>query len=121
MADKQLSAAEIAVNQQFVDPIKKWMRIKGLSRSEMMTNLCISEATLSKWLSGKQTMSVAQFNAVAALLGLKPHQVLSEAAMPESMDRLNAYQELAEIASSLDTSQVAALAVVGKAMKGPTK
>ena len=120
MADKKLSSEEIAVNKQYVDPIQRWMRARGLSRPAMIDKLGISEATLSKWLSGKQTMSVAQFHAVAALLGLKPHQILSETATPESVARTDAYHELAEIAASLDASQVSALAIAGKAMKGRT-
>ncbi len=119
MADKKLSPDEIATNLRFVANIPRWLRTRGLKRSDIMNKLGTSEATVSKWLSGKQTMTVQQFNDVATLLGLEPHELLIP---PDDVvsGKLSArYSKAAGLADALPDDVFETWIAAGEAMRRP--
>ncbi|MBR0649534.1 helix-turn-helix transcriptional regulator [Roseomonas terrae] len=106
MADKSLSAEEIERNHRFAAPLRAWMKRSKHNQKYIAEQLNVSEPTVSKWLSGKQTMSVPTFMAIAGLLGARPEEALGG---PEYRERAARYQKLSEIVARLSDEQLKAL------------
>ncbi len=109
MADKSLSPEEIAQNRELAAPLRAWLKRSKHNQKYIADQLNVSEPTVSKWLSGKQTMSVPTFMAIAALLGAQPEEALGG---PEHRERAARYKRLSDIVARLNDDQLRALETI---------
>jgi len=98
MPDKSLTRAEIAENRKNLRFVKPWLNHRGLNQRELAERMTISEPTVSKWLAGTQSMTVAQFHQIAAILDAKPEELMFA---PPAKERATRYRRLAELAGAL--------------------
>ena len=70
MPDKKLTPEQLARNQATVRHIPEWLHYLGVTQRALAERLNMSEPHISKWLSGKTTMSTAQFQQIAEVLGI---------------------------------------------------
>lgn len=117
MPDKSLSPEEIQRNRKLAAPLRAWLKQSKHNQKYIAEQLNVSEPTVSKWLSGKQTMSVPTFMAIAALLGAQPEEALGG---PEYRQRAARYQKLSEIVARLNDDQLRALEGIAAQLAPPT-
>ena len=121
MPDRILTPGEIAANRERLRFIRTWMTHRGLTQRKIAESLDVSEATISKWLNGTQTISIEKFFAIASLLNAKPGDLLG--GDPGVEGRGERFRRLAEIATSLPDDALDALIASGeqmiKARSGP--
>ena len=115
MPDRTLTTEEIANNRKRVRFIKPWLDHRNLTQRKIAESLEVSEATVSKWLNGTQTISVEKFFAIAGLLDAKPEDLL--AGGPDAEGRGQRFRRLAELATALPNDALDALILSGEAMK----
>jgi transcriptional regulator with XRE-family HTH domain len=113
MPDKPLTAAEIAAKARRLALLRARIKTSGHNQRSIAEKLEVSEPTVSKWLSGKQAMTVEQFCEIAALIGAEPEEVIGG---PEGKARVIRYRELASIAAELTDEQLKALEAVARQM-----
>jgi len=90
MPDKKLTPEEIEENLQLLQHLPAWFRHRGLTQAAVANKLGTSEATVSKWLRGRQRMNVPQFLRIAQLLDADPAELLAppgDAAQAERIRR----------------------------------
>lgn len=116
MPDKKLSSSEIAANRSDMAGIRAWLKYRGHNQRFIAEALGVSDATVSKWLSGKQSMTVAQFRQIAGLLDATPEELM---AGPEQRARSSRYQRLASLAARMTDDQLQALEVVAAQIVPP--
>lgn len=64
----------------------------------MADALGLSEPTISKWLRGQVSVTVAQFGQIAAFLDAQPEELLNA---PPAADRARRYRRIAEVAQKM--------------------
>ncbi len=109
MPDKELTPEEEAQSRELLRFVKPWMRFRKLSQKDMAADMNVSEATVSKWLSGKQAMTMAQFSAICRLLKTAPENV--GAGPPDGLSRRRLVDKLAR---GLTTEQIDVLIAVAE-------
>lgn len=114
MPDKPLDPAEIRVNRERLRFVRPWLRYRGLSQRHVADALSVSEPTVSKWLNGTQTISIAQFFAIAELLGAKPEDILGGG--PGAQGRGRRYRRLAELAEAMSDQTLDTFIAAGEEM-----
>ena len=114
MADKTLTPEEIERNRTALRHIPAWLRFRELSQVQLAERMDVSEATVSKWLQGKQRMSVGQFVLIAYILGTSPDKMLDPPGEDGSGSR---YKELAESAQGLTDDELTHLAFIARSMR----
>ena len=112
-----MSSAEISENASMLANVKSWLRSRHISQRKLAEKLGVSEPTVSKWLKGSQSMTLAQFRAIAQLLNAQPHQLLFPPGEAATADR---FRDVVEIAEELKPDQLSAWVGVGRAMKPPS-
>lgn len=118
MADKHMTPEQIARNRALMAPVKAALKLQGYNQRFIAEKLCVSEPTVSKWLSGRQSMSYEQFRSIAALIGAKPTDLMGGA---EDNVRLSRYEALAKLAADMTDDQLAALEAVARQLAGRAK
>lgn len=111
---KALPPAEIAQNREAIASLRAWISEHAHNQRFIAEALGVSDATVSKWLSGRQSMTMRQFMAVCAAIGAKPEEVLGGKAQQE---RLARYRPLAEAVGEMDDQELEALVAVASAMQ----
>ena len=53
------------------------MRRKGLSQTEIANRMGVSQTQFSKWMTGKCSMRMDNFIALADAIGIKPSELLA--------------------------------------------
>lgn len=118
MPDKALTPAEIDLNRKSVAGLRTWLKRSEYNQRLLAEALDVSEATVSKWLSGKQSMTTAQFCQIAGILGAEPEELM---AGPEQRARSARYARLAKLAGQMTDEQLRALEGVAAQLAGPSK
>ena len=118
MPDKPMTPEQISRNRALMAPVKAALKERGFNQRYIAEKLNVSEPTVSKWLSGRQSMSYEQFRSVAALIGAKPKDLMGG---PEDNARLTRYEALAALASTMTDDQLAALEAVARQLAGRSK
>lgn len=67
MNDKR-SVSEIAWRKQFGDRLKRLIHIKGMTQSQFARELGVTEATLSRYITGIYEPSVSKAERIAEIL-----------------------------------------------------
>ena len=116
MVDKALTPEEVFRNREALKYLPPWLRYRGLSQRSLADAMGVSEPTISKWLSGKQSMTVAQFSRIASLLNAKPSDILFS---PEDKERLGRYERLARIVGDLPDDTLDVLIEAAERMRHP--
>lgn len=111
--DKALTPDEIDRNRKLLRHVKPWLKHRDLTQRRLADLLDVSEPTVSKWLNGKQAMTVAQFQAVASLVNATPEEMMLP---PDRSPRALRYRDLARIAGRLSDQQLAALTTLAETM-----
>lgn len=114
MPDKSLSPYEEEQNRHALRHVKAWLKFRDMTQRRLADDLGMSEPAVSKWLRGKQAMSVAQFVRVAQLLDAKPDELLFA---PTERAKALRYAKLAEGLEQLTDAQLAAVQVVVDGMR----
>jgi transcriptional regulator with XRE-family HTH domain len=118
MADKQMTPEQIARNRALMAPVKAALKAHGFNQRFVADKLNVSEPTVSKWLSGRQSMSYEQFRSVAALIGAKPTDLMGGV---EDNARLTRYEALAKLAAEMTDEQLAALEAIARQLAARPK
>ncbi len=113
MPDKILTPAEILRNKEALRYLPAWLRFRDLTQGQLAERMSVSEATISKWLQGKQRMSVGQLVTIAQILDT-PWETMFEP--PGEEGKGSRYKELAQAAQGLDDEGLAALSAVARSM-----
>jgi transcriptional regulator with XRE-family HTH domain len=116
MADKKLTPEQIARNKQALRYVSEWLDYRSMSQRDLADRMQVSEATISKWLRGSQSMSMGQFEQIAAILECKHEDLL----FPPAKSRGGRYRKLAESIEDLPDDALDALIVISKQMKPPS-
>lgn len=114
MPDKVLSESEARLNREALRHIPAWLRLRDLTQRDLAERMSVSEATVSKWLQGKQSMTVAQFVAISRILGASPEEALMP---PQDTGAAYRYREIAEIVDSLSPEDLAAFVAIGRSLQ----
>lgn len=114
MPDKSLTPHEAEQNRNALQHVKAWLKFRDMTQRRLADHLGMSEPAVSKWLRGKQAMSVAQFVRVAALLDARPDELLFA---PTERVKASRYNKLAEGLDQLTDAQLAAVQVVVDGMR----
>jgi len=114
MPDKMLSESEIGLNREALRHIPAWLRLRSLTQRDLAERMGVSEATVSKWLQGKQSMTVAQFVAISRILGAAPEEALMP---PPDAAVVYKYKEIAEIVDTLSSDDLAAFVAIGRSLQ----
>lgn len=114
MPDKILSESEIGLNREALRHIPAWLRLRGLTQRDLAERMGVSEATVSKWIQGKQSMTVAQFVAISRLLTVSPEEALMP---PQETIAAHRYREIAEIVDTLSADDLAAFVAIGRSLQ----
>jgi transcriptional regulator with XRE-family HTH domain len=93
MPDKKLTPEEIAANRRAVQHVSEWLRYRDYTQIKLADSLGVSKATISKWLSGTQGMSVAQFLDIARFCDCRPEELMMS---PNHRETAIRYRRLAE-------------------------
>lgn len=112
MTEKGLSPEQEEYNRQILRFVRPWMRFRKLSQRAIADGLGLSEATVSKWLNGRQTITIAQFTALCQLLSAAPEEVLCGS--PHDFHDGNLMRRLAELSQQLTDEQLRAMIAVGE-------
>lgn len=113
MPDKIVTPAEIARNKTALRHIGAWLTFRDLTQAQLAERLSVSEATVSKWLSGRQRMSVGQLVTIAHILDT-PWEALFE---PPGQDGAGSrYKELAQAAQGLGSEELKHLSAIARSM-----
>lgn len=73
-----------------LDHLPQWLRLRGLRQRDLARALAVSDATVSNWIRGNQSMSVAQLRRIAAFLGATESDLLvdpAECALPAKVEQ----------------------------------
>ncbi len=114
MADKPLTAAEMERNRHLLRHVKKWLKHRDKTQRDLANHLGLSDASISKWLMGRQAMTVAQFVEVSNFLSATPEQLLFA---PPDRFRADRYRVAAQVAAELSDADLAAWVQVGRSMR----
>lgn len=114
MPDKVLSEVEISLNREALRHLPAWLRFRRLSQHEIAERLGVSDPTVSKWLQGKQSMTVAQFFAIARILNAGPEEVLFP---PPPNGAAERYREIAEIVEDMSAEDLQAYVTIGRSLQ----
>ena len=74
---------QLAEQRTLLEHLKGWIRLRGLKQKQVAEALGVSEATVSCWIAGTQSMNVGQLRQIAVLLGAKPEDLLRSPAEAE--------------------------------------
>ena len=113
MPDKRLTAAEISQNRDILRFVRLWIIFRGTTQKRVAEELGVSQATVSKWLAGRQTISAAQFVTLCRLLSAAPEDVLSGPPLVEN-GRAVQWRRLADLTASLSSEQLDVLIAMGE-------
>lgn len=112
MPDKDLTPEEESANREILRFVKPWMVFRRLSQKRISEELGVSQATVSKWLSGRQAITIAQLSAIARLLLCSPEDIL--AGPPTELGAGTRLRRLVELTESLSPEQLDAMIAVGE-------
>ena len=112
--DKKLTPEEQEQNRVALRHVRAWLDYRGMTQRRLADLMGMSEPAVSKWLQGKQAMSVAQFVQVAQLLDAKPEELLFA---PSDRARANRYRQIAQGIEKMTDAELDALNVMIQAMK----
>lgn len=77
---------EPSVQREALQFLGDWLRWRDLSQRQLAELVGVSEPTVSKWLSGKQSMTIGHLYVVARVLNAAPEELL---AAPPSSNPIN--------------------------------
>lgn len=112
MPEKGLTPEQEQFNRNVLRFVRPWMRFRKLSQRVIAERMDVSEATVSKWLNGRQTITIAQFSTLCRILTASPEDVLC--GTPQDMHDGGLMRRLAELSQSLTDEQLRAMIAVGE-------
>lgn len=113
MPDKPRSDDDRRLEKEMLTHVKDWLRFRKMSQRRIAEAMDVSEPTVSKWLSGDQGMSLAQFVTLARLLKATPAELLGP---PNAIVLSGIMYRLAEVATKLPDKKLETLIASGEAM-----
>lgn len=112
--DKKLTPEETEQNRAALRHVRAWLDYREMTQRRLAELLGMSEPSVSKWLQGKQVMSVAQFVQVAQLLDARPDELLFA---PKDRARAGRYRRIAQGIEEMTDAELDALATMVEAMR----
>ena len=70
---------ETKTARRYRELLRKWIREAGLDQTTLAEKLSVSQASISKYLNGKQEISVDVFSTLATVSGVNAIRILEEA------------------------------------------
>lgn len=115
MPDKPLTPEQIAHNKRLLTYVKAWLRFRDKSQRELADALNLSEPTISKWLRGHVSVTVAQFSDIARFLDASPEELLNA---PPSAGKARRYRQIAEVAQAMPDEALEEWLALGRRLAG---
>lgn len=117
MPDKPLTPEQIAHNKRLLTYVKAWLRFRDKSQRDLADALDLSEPTISKWLRGHVSVTVAQFSDIARFLDASPEELLNA---PPSAGKARRYRQIAEVAQGMPDEALEEWLALGRRLAGTT-
>lgn len=114
MPDKDLTTEDVRRNQIALRYVKAWLTYRGMTQKRLADMIGMSEPAVSKWLRGKQSMTLAQFTLVADLLDARPDELLFA---PPDRSKATRYRKIAEGIKDMSDDNLDTLAALIDAMR----
>lgn len=115
MPDKILTPEQIALNCECLRYVGDWLRYRRHNQAWLAEEMEVTASTISKWLKGKQPMTLAQFTAMARLLNCKPHELLFK---PGDQQKSEKFKELSDIISKMGDNALNHFIGLGRELVG---
>jgi transcriptional regulator with XRE-family HTH domain len=118
MPDKDLTPEEIARNKRPLTHVKAWLKFRDRTQRNLAEALNLSEPTISKWLGGHVSVTVAQFSEIASFLDAQPEEIMSA---PPSAAKARRYRRIAEVAQEMPNDALEEWLALGRRLAGRSK
>lgn len=108
----------LAHQRELLQYIPAWLRFRGLGQKDIALHLGVSEASVSKWLSGGDAMKVGALQQIAVLLQADPGDLLTA---PPAAGLQSKVRDLLDAAEGMTGEQLAHLTETARFMTGKPK
>lgn len=115
MPDKALTPEQRAENRSIARHIREWLDYRNVNQARLAEALNVSEPTVSKWLNGHQSMTLAQLAAIARVLTVQPQELLLP---PQRQAEAGPISDLAVMLDDLDAEQIEHLVRTAEMLRG---
>jgi transcriptional regulator with XRE-family HTH domain len=118
MPDKPLTPDQVASNKRLLTYVKAWLKFRARTQRELAEALNLSEPTISKWLRGHVSVTVAQFCDIAAFLETSPEELMGA---PPAADKARRYRRIADVAQDMPDDALEEWLALGRRLAGKAK
>jgi transcriptional regulator with XRE-family HTH domain len=111
-------SAQKAEQKAMLLNLRSWLKFRGLKQKDLANALGVSEPTISLWISGDQSMTVATLRQIAVVLQAKPEDLLRD---PNEADLAPMVAESLRLFDKLSAEQWDMVLSIARVMAGEPK